>query len=280
MEISENLNSPNFSYSPPEIAVFLEKVTVIMEGIRILDDVTANVPKGSCTAIIGPNGAGKTTLLLALLNQMPYSGQIILNNPKNPVIRYVPQRLEFDRTMPMTVADLLSLELQTTPLWWGICSKTKQRIEETLSLVKAEKLYSHRLGTLSGGELQRVLLALSLLIPPDILVLDEPAANIDIQGELLLCEILENLRKTRGFTQIMVSHDLPLVISHATHVICLNHKVVSEGCPQKVLHQPGVLEATFGIHARLQNYFAFQKEFQYPCDMRCSSKGHKHPTEK
>ncbi len=261
-----------------ESAVLFQGVTIILDGVKILDSVTAQVPRGSCTAIIGPNGAGKTTLLLALLGQITYKGDIKIISQKNrprPVIRYVPQKLEFDRGMPMTVADLLALDLQKLPLWLGIRSQIKQKIRESLAQVKAESLYSRRLGTLSGGELQRVLLALALVESPDILVLDEPAANIDIQGELLVCEILEKLRRSLGFTQIMVSHDLPLVISHATHVICLNRRVMGEGCPQKAL-RGGILEATFGIHADIQNFYAFQQNAQYPCDMRCAKEGHAH----
>lgn len=261
-----------------ENAVLFQNVTIIFDGVKILDEVTAQVPRGSCTAIIGPNGAGKTTLLLALLGQISYQGKITIlpqKNSKPPVIRYVPQKLEFDRGMPMTVADLLALDLQKLPLWLGIRSKTQQKIYEALAQVKAEQLYYRRLGTLSGGELQRVLLALALVDSPDILVLDEPAANIDIQGELLICEILERLRRQIGFTQIMVSHDLPLVISHATHVICLNRKVMGQGCPQKALRS-GILELTFGIHADLQNFYAFQQNAKYPCDMRCAQEGHAH----
>lgn len=279
--------SSSLSSLPPanldiESAVLFQGVTIALDGVKILDSVTAQVPRGSCTAIIGPNGAGKTTLLLALLGQIAYQGNIqIFSQPncKRPVIRYVPQKLEFDRGMPMTVADLLALDLQKLPLWFGIRSKIKQKIRESLAQVKAESLYSRRLGTLSGGELQRVLLALALVESPDILVLDEPAANIDIQGELLVCEILEKLRRSLGFTQIMVSHDLPMVISHATHVICLNRRVMGEGCPQKTL-RGGILAATFGIHADLENFYAFQQDAQYPCDMRCAKEGHHHPNNK
>ncbi len=274
LAVAQPNSSNSFSIPFVEPSVRFDQVTLLIDGVKILDSVEAQVPQGSCTAIIGPNGAGKTTLLLCLLGQLAYSGKIHLSG-QNPVLRYVPQKLEFDRGMPITVADLLALELQQKAIWLGVSRRIRQKTLDALAMVKAESIFSHKLGTLSGGELQRVLLALALLHKPDILILDEPAANIDIKGELLLCEILEKLRKELNFTQIMVSHDLPLVMSHATHVICLNHKVMGEGCPKKAL-QSGVLLATFGIHAELQNFFGFQQDARLPCNMQCAQNGHPH----
>jgi zinc transport system ATP-binding protein len=121
---------------------------------------------------------------------------------------------------------------------------------EMLRAVGVENLANRHLGTLSGGEQQRVLLALALQEHPELLILDEPASGVDFHGEQILCALLDRLRIEHGFTQLMVSHDLALVTAHADHVICLNRKVVGEGSPQQVL-TPGVLEATFGIHLGL-----------------------------
>ena len=162
-----------------EAAVRFDHITVERGGISILDGVSASVPKGSCTAIIGPNGAGKTTLLMALLGEISYQGTIHLGNQGNPPrIGYVPQRLSFARGMPLTVSEFLAMGFQHRPLWFGINSALQQRSQEALALVKAEHLLERRIGALSGGELQRVLLALALLQQPDLLVLDEPSAGL------------------------------------------------------------------------------------------------------
>jgi zinc transport system ATP-binding protein len=238
-------------YQPLEAAVCFEEVTVTRGGISILDRVTATVPKGSCTAIIGPNGAGKTTLLLALLGEISYQGRIrIAGRATGPRIGYVPQRLTFDRGMPLTVNEFLAMGFQKKPLWFGIRSELQRHSLDALVQVKADHLAGRRIGALSGGELQRVLLALALLQEPDLLLLDEPSAGVDFQGELIFCELLDTLRQTKGFTQLMVSHDLATVTHHATHVICLNRKVAAEGPPRRTLTNDN-LTAIFGMHGGL-----------------------------
>ncbi len=241
-------------YQPVDAAVRFEAVTVERGGISILDAVTATVPKGSSTAIIGPNGAGKTTLLLALLDEISYQGRIdiIGNGSKPKVIGYVPQRLTFDRGMPLTVNEFLAIGFQKKPLWFGIGRELQRHSLEYLAMVQAEHLADRRIGALSGGEMQRILLALALRQEPDLLVLDEPSAGVDFQGEHLFCELLDDLRRRKGFTQLMVCHDLPTVTHHATHVICLNRKVAAEGPPRLTLTND-TLTAIFGMHMGLVN---------------------------
>lgn len=234
-----------------EPAVRFDGVTVERGGISILDRVSAAAPQGSCTAIIGPNGAGKTTLLLALLGEIHYQGQIHLSgNGRLPRIGYVPQRLTFDRGMPLTVGEFLAMGFQKKPLWFGVNAGLRRQAVEMLALVKAAHLLDRAIGALSGGELQRVLLALALSQEPDLLVLDEPSAGVDFQGELVFCEVLDELRLSRGFTLLMVSHDLATVTHHATHVICLNRKVAAEGPPRQTLTNEN-LTAIFGMHMGL-----------------------------
>ncbi len=238
---------------PGGAAVTFENVSVSLDGVRILDDVCATVPSGGCTAIVGPNGAGKTTLLLALLGEVPYRGAIrvaCVPGRHQPRIGYVPQRLEFDRGMPMSVVEFMVMGRQRLPLWFGCRPAHRRRALELLAAVRAAELAERRIGALSGGEMQRVLLALALEQDPDLLVLDEPAAGVDFQGELLFCEVLERLRRERGFTQLMVSHDLATVTHHATYVICLNRRVAAEGPPAQVL-TPENLAAVFGLHMGL-----------------------------
>jgi zinc transport system ATP-binding protein len=238
-------------HQPIESAVRFEEVTVERGGVSILDRVSATVPRGSCTAIIGPNGSGKTTLLLALLGEISYEGRIRMDtNGRVPRIGYVPQRLSFDRGMPLTVGEFLAMGFQKKPLWFGIRPGLQDRSRATLALVKAEHLAGRKIGALSGGELQRVLLTLALLQEPELLVLDEPSAGVDYQGELVFCELLDRLRHTQKFTQLMVSHDLATVTHHATHVICLNRKVAAEGPPRQTLTREN-LTAIFGMHMGL-----------------------------
>jgi zinc transport system ATP-binding protein len=169
---------------------------------------------------------------------------------KHPRIGFVPQRMAFDRSMPLTVLEFLSLRHQRRPIWLGISSKVRSRVLELLAAVQAEHLVGRGLGNLSGGELQRVLLANALARDPDLLILDEPASGVDVQGEQLFCELLEAVAAKYGFTQLMVSHDLSTVIHHATHVICLNKTVVAEGTPRVALNTQNLL-ALFGIHMGL-----------------------------
>jgi zinc transport system ATP-binding protein len=236
-----------------DAAVRFDRVTVTLGGVHILDEVSATVPRGGCTAVVGPNGAGKTTLLMALLGRVPYRGRIRLEGTRGtaaPRIGYVPQRLAFDRGMPLTVSEFLAMGRQRTPLWAGIRRASRQRAAELLEAVDSGHLAGRALGALSGGELQRVLLALALQQDPDLLVLDEPVAGVDFQGEHMVCELLERLRRARGFTQLMVSHDLATVAAHATHVICLNRFVAAEGPPREALTSAN-LAAIFGPHRGL-----------------------------
>ena len=255
--------------SPRPSAVVFEDVCVTMGGVRILERVSAAVPRGSATAIIGPNGAGKTTLLLAMLGQVEYGGRIRVGDSQGipapahrawgasggPRIGYVPQRMNFDRGMPLRVLDMLAMGEQRKPLWLGMDGRVRQEAMRLLNQVMADHLAKRRLGALSGGELQRVLLALAIQQRPEILILDEPSTGVDIGGESVLCELLESLRGEHGFTQIMVTHDLSMVTAHADHVICLNRRVLGQG-PTSTTLTAQVLAATFGIHLGLANLHA------------------------
>lgn len=235
------------------ITVAFDRVSVCIDGVSILEDVNASSPRGGCTAVVGPNGAGKTTLLMALLGHLPYTGCIRIGSREDNIksrIGYVPQRMQFDRGLPMTVCDFMVMGIQRRPLWLGTRRGNRDRARELLAAVHSETLENRMLGVLSGGELQRVMLALALAQEPLLLILDEPASGVDVQGGQLFCELLERLRRERGFTQLMVTHDLATVTHHATHVIMLNRRVVAEGPPRDVL-TPANLGAVFGMHMGL-----------------------------
>ncbi len=230
-------------------------MNVTLNGVAILRDVSARVPENSCTMVVGPNGAGKTTLLQALLGETAYEGRIEIGTRGDgrPLrLGYVPQRLAFDRGMPLTVAELLAAPAQRRPLWLGVGRAMRDRAGGALETVGAAGLLDRPVGALSGGELQRVLVALALLNEPDLLVLDEPTAGMDVLGQQMFCELLEDLRSRHGFTQLMVSHDIATVSYHATHVICLNGQVIAEGPPQQVLTRENLLQV-FGVHLGLAN---------------------------
>jgi len=234
-------------------AVTFENVTVALGGNTILENISARIPRGSCTAVVGPNGAGKTTMLLALLGEVPFTGGIRISRADEgrPLrIGYVPQRLQFDRGMPLTVLEFMVMGWQRSPLWFGVRRAYRDRARELLAAVRMDGLEKRRIGALSGGEMQRVLLAQALGRKPDLLVLDEPASGVDFQGEHVFCELLDKLRCEKGFTQLMVSHDLPTVTHHATHVICLNRRAAAEGAPREVLTAE-TLTAIFGLHMGL-----------------------------
>ena len=231
-------------------AIVFDHVSVTRNGLNILDHVNASIPRGSWTVLIGPNGAGKTTLLLALLGEVGYRGRIELGGGKGLRIGYVPQKLAVDRGMPFTVAEFLAMGIQKRPLWLGISRAAKEEAAHLLDMVHASHIRKRRVGTLSGGEMQRVLLALALQQKPELLVLDEPSAGVDFEGGRLFCELLEDLRTSHGFTQIMVSHDLGMVAHHATCVICLKRRIVAQGAPRDVLTGP-VLQSLFGMHMGL-----------------------------
>lgn len=233
-----------------EAVLNINNVSVNLGNINILENVTAEIQEGGSTAIVGPNGAGKTTLLLAILGHIPFKGSIKFRSGKTPRIGYVPQKLTFDRGLPLTVLEFMAMGIQRLPLWLGIKSSNKDKGYSLLESVGAESLASRRLGALSGGEIQRVLLALAIQQDPEMLVLDEPAAGVDLRGGAVFCELLEELRLSRGFSQLMVSHDLGVVTHHATHVICLNRKVIAQGPPKEVLTSDN-LTAMFGMHMGL-----------------------------
>lgn len=240
------------------ISIKIENLFVRRGGVQILDNVNASIMCNEITAIIGPNGAGKTTLLLAIMDLIPYTGTISFckecsHGNSRPKIGYVPQRLDVDRGMPITVLEFLSLRDQKLPLWLGKSKKVRENIITSLERVSASHLINRPLGKLSGGELQRVLLAMALQNEPDIVLLDEPVAGIDVAGEELFTEILSNLQKSSKFTLVLISHDLSVVTKYANHVICMNKTVKCEGRTVEVL-TPENLTAIYGINVGLYEH--------------------------
>ena len=226
----------------------VDHVTVTADGDTLLSDVNVHLHCGQLTALIGPNGAGKTTLVRALLGQIPFSGSIRHMDERERVLRsvrtgYVPQQLPFDKQMPVTVNDFLAAALSRRPVWSGIGKKTRATVEEALSLAQAERLQNRMLGQLSGGELQRVLLAMALTPTPDLLILDEPVSGMDQNGLYLFLDTVEALKRSRHIAILLVSHDWTLVRRYADEAVLVNKTVLSEGTPEEVFSCEPFLEA-------------------------------------
>lgn len=239
----------------PHHTLEIRNLTVRAGGMEILSGIDADIRCGEVTALVGPNGAGKTTLLSAILGLVPYSGTIRFCRAKehghgSPRIGYVPQRLDFDRSTPMTVLDFFALSFQRYPVLLGHSKASRASAVECLSRGGASHLVSRPLGKLSGGELQRVLLSLALRDHPDILLLDEPVSGVDLAGEELFCEFLAQIHRESRFSLLLVSHDLSVVIAHADRVICLNRSIVCQGATTETL-TPENLSALYGGGARL-----------------------------
>ena len=221
----------------------LDHVSVTRGGQTLLQDVSMHIHCGQLTALIGQNGAGKTTLIRALLGQLPHGGTIRHLNEHGRdvphlVTGYVPQHLEFDREAPLTVQDLMAAAFSRRPIWTGVGKKTREAVLEALTEVNAAELVNRPLGRCSGGELQRVLLALSMHPAPDLLVLDEPVSGVDSNGLALFLDTVSRLRRRHHMAILLVSHDLHLVREYADHVVLLDRSVLVQGAPDYVFESP------------------------------------------
>ena len=228
----------------------LDGISVRRGGQTLLQDVSMHIHCGQLTVLIGQNGAGKTTLIRALLGELPHGGTIRHLDASGrdiPHLRtgYVPQHLQFDREMPMTVRDFMAASLSRRSVWTGVGKKTSARISEALAAVDAAELAGRPLGRCSGGELQRVLLALALHPAPDLLVLDEPVSGIDRNGLKMFLDTLHRLKETHHMAILLVSHDLRLVREYADYVVLLDKTVLAQGSPDRVFSSEE-FESVFG----------------------------------
>ncbi len=231
----------------------LNRISVRRGGQVLLQDVSMHIHCGQLTVLIGQNGAGKTTLIKALLGQIPHTGVIRHLDGRGldiPHLRtgYVPQHLEFDREMPLTVRDFMAASFSRRPVWTGIGKKTREAVDSALASVEIGDLGNRPLGRCSGGELQRVLLALALNPAPDLLVLDEPVSGIDRNGMKMFLETLLHMRETRHMAILLVSHDLRFVREYADHVVLLDKSVLAQGNAEEGFASPE-FDAVFGTGA-------------------------------
>lgn len=200
----------------------------------VIQNVSVNLEARNIVTVIGPNGSGKTTLLKLLLGlETPDHGTVT----RKPGLRigYVPQRFTIDALLPVTVEWFLRLSARGRPM---------DTLAEETGITHT---LPQQLQTVSGGEMQRILLARALLCDPELLVLDEPAQGVDVNGQAVFYDLINTIRKTHGCAVLMVSHDLHLVMSATDHVLCLNRHVCCSGHPHSVRGDPA-FAAMFGQH--------------------------------
>lgn len=232
-------------------SVKIENLSVTRGNQKILDDVNLEVKHGEITAIIGRNGAGKTTLLKAIMNRIPHTGSVSYFNSlgkkiSQPKIGYVPQSLSFDRGTPLTVADLFCANSGRMPVWLGHKKSRLIHAKEMLAHVGAEKLIDKPLGRISGGELQRVLLAFALDPMPDVLILDEPVSALDRKGISSFYDLVTSLRSEYHMPVLLVSHDLGHVTKYCTRAALIDRTVILTDNAKRILSHREVREV-FGL---------------------------------
>lgn len=220
------------AHHPRGPGVQLQQVSLQLGGTHILEQLDWQVAAGRVHALVGPNGCGKSSLLKSILGLMPHRGEITLHWPdKRPgVVAYVPQALECDRSLPMTVRDFLGCMCQQRPLFWGLGAHAAAQVHAVLAQVGMENKAGRRMGDLSGGERQRVLLAQSLLPMPDLLLLDEPMAALDADGLVVFERLLQHWRE-HDSTVLWVEHDLDAVHRLADRVTGLNGRILFDDTP-------------------------------------------------
>lgn len=221
-------------------------------GTAVLQDITFDVQPGEFLGIVGPNGGGKSTLLKLILGLLePNSGRVLVDGRAPAQARrqigYVPQTKTFVRDFPVSVEDVVLLgRLGRTRLLGGYTAHDRHIVEQALDKTEALSLRSQRLGNLSGGQLQRALIARALASEPEVLILDEPTANIDLRGERDIFDLLKALQAKQ--TILVVSHDIAFISKYVTRVACLNRTLV---CHSTEAIDSGVIEQLYGKSVRM-----------------------------
>lgn len=219
--------------------VSLNNITVKRGHETLIKDISFSMSCSELTALIGINGAGKTTLLRAILDEIEHEGNVYFKSYDGKklskiTIGYVPQHLEFDTSAPVSVSDFLTAARSNHPVYFRSSKSTLNSIKESLEIAGATELIDKNLGDLSGGELQRVMLAQALYPTPELLILDEPLSGVDTIGSEKFYESIAYLRKNYHISVLMVSHDLELIKKYADSVVLLNKKILKKGSSKEV----------------------------------------------
>lgn len=234
--------------------VDIKNLTVKSGQDILIENITMDFHCGQLTALIGKNGAGKTTLLKAILGERPYTGTISYKRYDEEEIKklkigYVPQQLSFDKSTPVSVLDFIMAAKVKRPVWLGNKKKEKEKVRKHLELFQCSHIVDRRLGDLSGGELQRVLLAMATDPMPDFLILDEPVSGVDINGLDLFYKTVSELRDQYHIAILLVSHDLNLIKEYADKAILLDKTVLAQGEVEEVF-QTQAFQFLFDINRK------------------------------
>ena len=224
----------------------IQNLSVRYGAEESLSGVNLHMHCGQIVALIGPNGAGKSTLIHAILGQQAYTGSITFHGPDGREqklrIGYVPQSPNFAKGDPISVLDLFCCCIGKRPAFLRPRAAMREKVLQCLSNVDAESLIDRRVGALSGGELQRVLLALALEPMPNMLILDEPLSGVDVEGMALLMDMLDGIRKKFDLSILMTTHDFSMLEKYADRVVLLRERVLCEGTPEQVLSSDAFAE--------------------------------------
>lgn len=235
----------------PDTVLNVRDCSVALHGETLLSGVSFTIKKGEALAVIGPNGAGKTLLFKALLGLVPFSGRILWR----PGVRvgYVPQKFPVERSVPLTVREFFLLKAKH---FWFSDREFSEHLSHELSLVGlARDVLARPIGELSGGQLQRLLIAWAIVDHPEVMLFDEPTAGIDIGFEQTVYELVKRLQKEQNTTILLISHEINVVYRYADQVVCLNRKMLCHGKPHDVL-RPEELTRLFGE----SSFFEHQSE--------------------
>jgi zinc transport system ATP-binding protein len=205
----------------------VKQLSVQLEDRLVVEDLSFEIAAGERLSVLGPNGAGKTVLLKALLNLLPYRGEVVWS----PGVRigYVPQKIDADTHLPLTFTDLFHAKCRTLRIGFNEAQEIAHTVGLTPQILKTP------VGHLSGGQFQRGLIGFSLIGNPNVLLMDEPTASVDEPGEEHIYELINRLQTQHNLASIMVSHDLSFVFRYASKVLCLNRQQVCFGSPTEAL---------------------------------------------
>lgn len=223
------------------IGIKFQDVSLTLGGNQILENINFEVKKGTIHCIIGPNGGGKSSLIKCILSLLPYEGDILLEYEKEKIIGYVPQNIQFDRTLPITVYDFLNISFSNKPCFLNAKKNIEEVIDNLLIKIGMKDKKYRKIGSLSGGELQRVLLIQALYPKPNLLILDEPLSGIDALGEEYFFKIMQELR-SQGVTVLWVHHNLKQIKDMADKVTCIKCGLEFSGNPEIEITKERIFE--------------------------------------
>jgi zinc transport system ATP-binding protein len=220
-------------------------LSVELDGARVIDGLELEVTRGHALAVIGPNGAGKTVLFRALIGALPYTGTV--RWAEGTRIGYVPQKLDIERDLPLTGEDFLHAKA-------AVSGASRAEVRKALDEVGlSHKLVEKTIGSLSGGQFQRLLVAFALVGRPTVLLFDEPTAGVDEPGEERLYELIRRVQLEEQLTVLLISHELNLVVRYADRVLCLSRHPPCYGPPDEVL-TPERIEQMYGAPLRFHRH--------------------------